>query len=154
MKKDRISIPNTQYKDRHYKISNGYIIVYAPEHPNIQRHPYIKLHRLIMEAHLGRLLKQEELVHHINGNKLDNRIKNLALTTRRIHPSYHTRDLHDRQCIECGSKTTSIVNKGKYIHKPYYRWHKHPNDKTKWCCNTCRVRLARKFVNQKSLATL
>ena len=38
-------------------------------------------HRQVMEAHLGRKLARNEVVHHINGNNADNRLSNLELTT-------------------------------------------------------------------------
>lgn len=50
---------------------------------------YVYEHRLIIEMHLGRLLSNEEVVHHINENKLDNRLINLKIMTVTAHVNKH-----------------------------------------------------------------
>ncbi len=42
-----------------------------------------RIHRHIMEEHLGRLLESHEHVYHLNGDSTDNRIENLVVISKK-----------------------------------------------------------------------
>jgi hypothetical protein len=50
-------------------------------------------YRGVMAAHIGRLLRSDEIVHHINEDPSDDRIENLVLTTRAEHIGTHRAQL-------------------------------------------------------------
>lgn len=60
-------------------------------------------HRWLMEQKLGRKLHTDEVVHHINENKLDNRLENLEIISRKDHSSHHAKEkeLYTGVCSEC-----------------------------------------------------
>lgn len=57
-----------------------------------RKHRYL-VHRRKMENELGRKLKYNEVVHHIDGDKLNNDLSNLQLMTRQEHIEIHRKDL-------------------------------------------------------------
>ncbi len=81
-----------------------YFYAKVPNHPEATSNGYVLEHRVVMENHMGRLLTQDEVVHHENENKKDNRIENLELMTRAEHSKLHAMKpgLIILVCTDCG----------------------------------------------------
>lgn len=55
-------------------------------------------HRVIMEAHIGRKLTKKEIIHHRDGDKLNNKIENLEILDRSSHPILHANEMAEAAC--------------------------------------------------------
>lgn len=80
------------FKGYRRKSSKGYIVLYKPGNESATKDGLIMEHRYVMEQHIGRALRQGEVVHHINGIKSDNRIENLMLMKAGEHSALHNRE--------------------------------------------------------------
>ena len=87
-------------KAAHWKggimLVDGYKYIYNPIHPNATKIGYVCEHRLMMEHKLGRLLNSKEVVHHKDGNKLNNSIENLELFSSRGTHSFNEHCMKDK----------------------------------------------------------
>jgi hypothetical protein len=81
---------------------DGYVLVKSPGHPHATKAGYVREHRLVMEKALGRYLRRNEVVHHRNKDKQDNRIENLEL--------FATNGAHLKQ--ELTGKTPKYTSEG------------------------------------------
>lgn len=106
-------------------------MVWAPKHPRAARSRYVFEHILVMEESIGRSLIEGETVHHRNGVRSDNRIRNLELWTRPQLTGIRVQDAIEwaRRLIELydnneviSSPTTTEANLGN----PWRCWESNP----------------------------
>ena len=116
--------------ERERYIHEGYKMV-----RNLETGGYDYLHRRVMEVYLGRKLESYEVIHHKDGNKLNNDITNLEVIDRSVHMSLHKEEV-DMVSISCGwcQKTFNLL-------PGVYKWRmKQSSTGVLFCCRSCGVR--------------
>ncbi len=83
---------SSRWKGGRRENAQGYMrIKLGPDHPfysMTDENGYVLEHRLVMAEQLGRPLRQDEIVHHLNRKKDDNRPENLQLLVEHHHVGY------------------------------------------------------------------
>lgn len=87
----------------------GYMYAYNPSHPLANKAGKIYEHVYVMSNHIGRKLKQNECVHHIDRDKKNNSLENLRLMTFAEHARLHMIEdkgiqFKEVECLNCGNR--------------------------------------------------
>lgn len=69
--------------------ASGYVLLKIPDHPNARADGYVREHVVVASQMLGRPLFLHEDVHHLNGDKQDNRPENLEVLSKSEHTRKH-----------------------------------------------------------------
>jgi len=89
--------PRPHYGSKRRVHVSGYIDIFQPDHPLARSDGYVFEHRKIMWD-AGRLVDRDLQVHHVNGDKQDNRIANLQVLTAAEHSRLHWDELRPTHC--------------------------------------------------------
>lgn len=99
----------------------GYCLIYRPNHPRADSSGYVFHHIVVFEDETGVKVPDNCCVHHLNGNKSDNRIENLCLMSKSAHTTYHCRG---RKHSLATRLTLSKIAKQRFSNKenhPFYK---------------------------------
>lgn len=94
-----------------YITKDGYIGLVGRKyrnHPNYRKGSVLE-HHYVMSQHIGRGIAPDEVVHHINGIKTDNRIENLQLMSKSEHSKLHSAEFASHLQKDCINRGNLII---------------------------------------------
>ena len=77
------------WKGGRKETEKGYILRLCPNHDRADKSGYVMEHILVFEEKTGVKVPKNCVIHHLNGDKADNRIENLCMMEYGAHTAYH-----------------------------------------------------------------
>jgi len=85
---------SSENRKKPYIVKKGYRKLLIPKHSRADKKGYVFEHIVVMETYLGRSLVKNEVVHHIDHDRGNNKIENLMLfDSHSKHMAYHLKDI-------------------------------------------------------------
>lgn len=137
-----MAVLGTKYgESRPFVMPSGYVRCYAPEHPLANKWGHVMEHRKVAWDH-GIITDRSQIMHHVNGDRSDNRPENLQATSIAEHAGLHyhggkrttSREeyrQHERERYEKRNRSYACVICGRVY------WNAGTGD-TRGCSNHCR----------------
>ena len=133
-------------KERHWKYKQGrrknnkYIMISNKDHKFADSRGYVREHRLVYEEYYKCCLLPWIDIHHIDNNPKNNIPTNLQPILNPDHTRlHHKKDMSDRFCLICHSKTT-FKSKKKPQHNYAPKWYKF---RIGFMCGSCYNKIRR-----------
>lgn len=115
-----------------------YRVVYFPAHHRAWSTGYVYVHILVAEWKLGRVLTDDEIVHHVDGDKLNNSPSNIEVTASH---SAHSK-LHGARRAKQTHVVLHCAHCGKELRRPESRTPKAKGYKKAFCDHHCAGKLS------------
>lgn len=103
---------NPKWRGGKIKLGGNRYAVYAPTHPyaNLFGGSHILEYRLIAEKKIGRYLLLSEIVHHIDGNVMNNHPDNLDVMTQSEHARRHGKETRREWALTQSRSRRKLTN--------------------------------------------
>lgn len=96
----------------------GYVVVKKPGHQHATTNGWVREHIVIACNTIGRSLEKHECVHHIDGNKQNNKPENLVVVHRALHARIHHSNPRNRKYGEENTETTCASTRSSASSRP------------------------------------
>lgn len=91
----------------------GYYELLKRDYFSTNEKGYVLEHVFVYQEYYKCCMLKWGIVHHKDGNRINNEISNLMAMTRAQHTALHRKkNMNDRFCLQCGSKTTYVKKDG------------------------------------------
>lgn len=112
-----------------------YWFLKRPNHHRANKQGYVKMADLVAETKIGRMLFPTEIVHHIDGDKLNDHPDNLEVMDKIEHDIHHTNERWKKwdrwarkydKCVRCGTNEKKHFSRGmcRACYNKWYRYEK------------------------------